>query len=130
MNMNNNIDIHRLQKAVDHLSKLATGEDDPYFIQFGSCMSVYRTCYIDLEVVVDFSKYPDFSGISGFPLPSPDPETDPQIYYFRGCDNGTLWDISHPQGKERRAFCGWCAGQISIRIKKLKEKDCEIPSSS
>lgn len=107
----------------EHCESLASGESQPVSISNGLCHDLHRRFSVDLTSLVDFSKYPDFSGDKNYPVPQPkdydfpesfpnlDDWTLPELYYSLA-DNDDMWNPDTEYGTNRLKFVTWVAQEL------------------
>lgn len=114
--MKNNI----TQEMVEYCRQLGTGEIKPKRKAFGLCDNfnpyfniIHRKS--TLEYMIDFTQYPNFSGITAYPIKSFSTTSNPFNMYLVTNDK---WNRYTKYGRERYKFCLWCADELERLMNK------------
>lgn len=96
------------RKIAEHCRKLGNGKIEPYNTRHGLCREIYDNYQVDIYKLVDFEKYPEFSGDEYYPVKHPWFKDARDAYQEQ---RNLLWVGEY--GEARRKFCLWVADEIT-----------------
>lgn len=102
------------QEMVDYCKGVGEGKIKPDFQYHGLCANfgfTFEAPPFILDIVIDFSKFPDFNGGS-----FKHPVKGGSDAYYLAKKQGNLWDYRTTHGKSRKAFCLFCADELEKLI--------------
>lgn len=113
-------DIEIKQYMADYCRQLGNNEIEPRIITNGLCFNFKVEFDEHLEHLIDFAKYPNFSGHEGYPIKSFNDERGPYEKFISWPTN--KWDRRTNYGKERYKFCLWCADELERLMNKQEHR--------
>lgn len=97
------------QKMVDYCRDMGDGVIKPANTYVGLCENFCKIFNKNLEKILNFTKYPNFSGNYVYPIKSFNPACNPETKYH---SIKNKWDKRTKYTKERYKFCLWCADEL------------------
>ena len=110
-------------KLAKFCEDLGNDTESPMYPTLGLCHNLYAEHRLDSDIchmnsldrLVDYTNYPNYSGLEDFPITPPrGVETIASEYY---CNTIDKWTGDY--GVLRREFCLWCSGEFYKLAEKL-----------
>jgi hypothetical protein len=95
------------KEMIDYVRGLGDGTIRPRFKYTGLCQNFKDKVGASLYDLVDFTKYPNFSGSISYPIKSFNKRCTHEGYYE---SDVSKWTGKY--GKERKQFCLWVADEL------------------